>query len=149
MILINCSRNDPLGQIGPSQNASTLIEDFDDIAILTQAGVNFDDLTIVSAAGINWLAILDAPFFGIRGMDPDRFVKVVIWSLDLAGWYLPQPGDVVALSMDSPSRMVRDDQERVLLPPGGLKSFLVSLPFWNPVWDRRPLLIVREMLRQA
>ena len=82
VILVCDPGHDPFGHIGAAQDHASIVVHANDVPVL------------------------DASLFGLRWMDPDRLVQVSIDTLYLGGRDLPQPGDIVVLSMYAPSPVV-------------------------------------------
>ncbi len=119
------SRHDPLPHERAAQDATALVVDPDDVAVL------------------------DAPRLGIRGVHPARLVHVAVEALDLAGHSLPRPGDVVALGVHPPAAVVGHDQQRIRQRPLARDALVVGDALLDPLRVRRALGVVGERLRQA
>src|SRR5512137_1116693 len=83
MINIEHTGHDSLGHISPAENLSSFIEDID------------------------YIAVDNTPLGSFRWMNPDWFIMIFIRTDNLNGGNLVEPVNIIQLSMDSPSGMIR------------------------------------------
>ena len=84
-----------------------------------------DDASLV--INLDDVAVLDPSLFGLRRMQPERFIEVAVRSFYLTGYYFVEPVNIIKLGMYSPSAVVGYYEERIFLSPWMQQAFLVGL----------------------
>jgi hypothetical protein len=78
-------------------------------------------------------------------MEPHSLISIVIRTNYFTGLDFPQPLHIIMLGMDPPSGMIGDAEERILLSPVSGQPLIVGLSPLNPMGNRLPVFVIREV----
>ena len=90
------------------------------------------------------ITMFDSASFRFLRIQPARLIEISVFALDLHGFYLTAPRDIIALCMNTPSAVIGHTKQRICFCPFRGKALVMPLSLFHPVRNRRTFFIVRH-----